>query len=249
MHPYLLENWNRKNVYPHMGFQEIYGGKDMTETDTVRWAISDEADYKEIIHYYENKTGENLFVFNVTLQNHGSYVGEWDNFEETVDLSHLGDFPEAEEYLSLIELSDRALEQLIGYFSQVEEPTLICVFGDHLPVIEQGYYDKLFGKTLYELTGEENLGRYETPFLIWANYDLEESQDEMVSANFLRARIKACSGLEMTDMDRFLSYVSEQYPVITPYGIIDKDGNYYNDLENELLNEYQIVCYHMRKGQ
>ena len=41
----------------------------------------------------------------------------------------------ANQYLSLIHESDKALEYLISYFEECEEPTLIVMFGDHYPTL------------------------------------------------------------------------------------------------------------------
>ncbi len=49
----------------------------------------------------------------------------------------------AEEYLTLIEESDRALEELLQYFEQEEEPVVVCMFGDHYPKIEEELYEAL----------------------------------------------------------------------------------------------------------
>ena len=53
----------------------------------MRWMLSDYADFQKIIELYENKEEDNLFIFNVPMQNHGGYEGTWDNFANTVDLS------------------------------------------------------------------------------------------------------------------------------------------------------------------
>lgn len=44
-----------------------------------------------------------------------------------------GKYPKVDQYLSLIKKSDTALQELIEYYSQVDEPTIICIFGDHQP--------------------------------------------------------------------------------------------------------------------
>ena len=81
------------------------------------------SDFQKIIELYENKEEDNLFIFNVTMQNHGGYEGTWDNFANTVDLSAQGDFPQAEQYFSLIKETDAAFKELIDYFEKVDEPT------------------------------------------------------------------------------------------------------------------------------
>ena len=48
-------------------------------------------------------------------------------------------FVGAEEYLTLVEESDKALEELLQYFEQEEEPVVVCVFGNHYPKVEERF--------------------------------------------------------------------------------------------------------------
>lgn len=48
------------------------------------------------------------------------------------------------------------------------------MFGDHQANIETEFYEYLYGKSLNELDIDEIQKRYTTPFVIWANYDIEE---------------------------------------------------------------------------
>ena len=59
-----------------------------------------------------------------------------------------GIYPKANRYLSLVKRSDEAFQELVDYFSNVSEPTILCMFGDHLPSIEDGFYEELFGTSL-----------------------------------------------------------------------------------------------------
>ena len=60
------------------------------------------------------------------MQNHSGYDTEYFNEDAIRILGHEGEFPNAEEYLTLICESDAAIPVLIDYFSQVEEPTVIA---------------------------------------------------------------------------------------------------------------------------
>lgn len=78
IHPYLSTSWNRTNVYRFFGFEAQYYQDDFAaDASRVRDYISDSASYKKIFELYENKRENTpLFVFNVTMQNHGGY--DWD---------------------------------------------------------------------------------------------------------------------------------------------------------------------------
>lgn len=93
----------------------------------------------------ENKENpeDRLFLFNVTMQNHGGYEETHDNFNQEVWLTGEleGKFPKTDQYLSLMKESDEALEYLISYFEECEEPTMIVLFGDHQPSVEDEFFD------------------------------------------------------------------------------------------------------------
>ena len=133
LHPYLATSWNRQQVYERLGFdRQLYETDFSDDAARLRGYISDSADYRKIIELYEAKpAGEPLFVFNVTMQNHGGYGPSDDPaFEERIRLTgaYEGKYPQVDQYLSLVRYSDEAVEQLVAYFSQVDEPTAIIFF-------------------------------------------------------------------------------------------------------------------------
>lgn len=131
MHPMNGSGWNRKNVYTSFGFDEQIYLDDYTNRDTFRGMVTDSSNYKEVIERYEEAKKENdhVFIFNVTMQNHGGYASGVDT---TVHLTNTtGSYPTVEEYLTVAKMSDDALKELITYFSQKEDPVVICMFGDH----------------------------------------------------------------------------------------------------------------------
>lgn len=82
-------------------------------------------------------------------------------------------YPDVNQYLSLIHESDKALEYLISYFEQVDEPVEIVFFGDHQPSLSSSFYPYLNGKGLSGLTLDELEDLYTIPFFIWTNYESE----------------------------------------------------------------------------
>ncbi len=138
MHPYQSSSWNRVAVYEHMGFeQQLYEPDFAEDAERVRYNISDSEDYRKIIELYENKPeGQPLFLFNVTMQNHGGYDDvAYPDFEKRIWLTgeYEGKYPEVDVYLSLLKYSDEAVQELIEYFSQQDEPTAIVFFGFRRP--------------------------------------------------------------------------------------------------------------------
>ena len=128
MHPYYATGWSRNMVYPDMGFDEMHFIEDFDQTKIMRKYVTDQEFYEKIIERYESKaSNEDLFIMSISMQNHGGYTENYDNF--TGDIRLLGmDYPDVDQYLSLLHESDAALEYLIHYFENVEEPVEIVFF-------------------------------------------------------------------------------------------------------------------------
>ena len=96
------ENWNRVECYQNMGFDEFLDQDNYEGSEELRNYVSDQADYQKLIQVVEAKENpeDKLFIFNVTMQNHGGYVGTYDNFEQEVWLTgeYEGKYPKTDQY-------------------------------------------------------------------------------------------------------------------------------------------------------
>ncbi|MGI5958792.1 MAG: LTA synthase family protein [Massiliimalia sp.] len=246
MHPYLGSAWQRDRVYPLLGFDEFWDFYSYEQPDMLRNLMSDEGDFQKLIQTYEEKEpGSDLMMFNVTIQNHGGFNDP--DYPVTIYPTDCqGQYPNTEQYLSLVKDTDEAFENLVTYFSQVDEPTIILMFGDHQPKIEDAFYEKLLGKPLDQLNQEETMKRYMTPYVLWANYDIPEAEMD-IGSQYLSTLLMDMAGVPLPDYNRFLKEMHETIPVFCRYGYYDQEGNLYSlEDENEyseLINNYQILQY------
>lgn len=251
LHPYRATSWNRQQVYERFGIEtQLYEDDFDDDAERVRSFISDSEDYRKVIEVFENKQPDApLFLFNVTMQNHGAYVpDDTDNFEQTIHLTgkYEGKYPEVDEYLSLVKRSDEAVKELIDYFSAVDEPTAIIFFGDHEPNVPSGFIDDLLGNTDAERSREQKQKKLSTPFFIWANYDIEEQQGVQISANYLTAFALDALGCATSGYDQLRLSVREQVPCINNYGYYMQDGSWFDSTTAEAcdaLSEYRMMQY------
>ena len=73
------------------------------------------------------------------------------------------DIANVEEYYNGMRETIEALEELIAYFEDYDEDTVIIFFGDHAPK---------FLKLIFDSEGKElERGFYRTPYMIWSNYE------------------------------------------------------------------------------
>lgn len=252
-HPYEKSCWNREAVYKNLGFDEFISKQEMEsllpedQQKYIRNYLSDSSDYQAVIRKFEQKGEERFFLFNVTIQNHGGYEYEGENYNPQIRLAEPSQqWQQAEQYLSLMKESDTALKELISYFEKVNEPTVILLFGDHQPGIEKEFYEALYGQKLDTLTQEQLLGRYKIPFIIWANYDIEERNAGLTSPNYLSQLLLETAGLPQGKFHTFLKAVSEEYPAVNMMGFYDKTGVWHKRENNfpSLLAQYNAYEYH-----
>lgn len=225
LHPFYKTGYSRYKVYPLMGFDKFYTSDNFSVfTDTVNYHITDSEDYKKLISLYENRTDKDkpFYLFNVTMQNHGSYDGS--TLETGDDVQIEGDlqsYSKAEQYLNMIKMSDNALKELVHYFEKVDEPTVIVFFGDHQPDLEEDFYNKLLHTDIQKLEGEELEKLYKVPFLIWANYDIKEENVKRTSNNYLSTYLAEVAGIKKTGYLEYLTKLREEIPAINAIGYWD----------------------------
>ena len=249
MHPYYSSGWNRIPVYRNLGFDSWMFQEDFVNQEYMRGYITDQCDFENVIAQYESKElGEPLFIFNVTMQNHSGYDLPWTNLDRDVWLTgeHAG-FQTVNQYLSLIYQTDQAFQYLIEYFEQVEEPTMILMFGDHQPQVATNYYTDALGEGELDVATAQR--KQMVPFLIWANYDIPEADGIEISLNYLSTLLIKTANLPMTGYQKFLDQLSEQLPVINTVGIRDSEGTWSEDgtalspAAQQALLEYQQILY------
>lgn len=254
IHPGERSAWSRDKAYPSLGFDKFISLSDLTVPRKAEHGLtSDAASYRQVIEEFEqgDETAPQ-FIFNVTIQNHGGYEVE-DYPAEIRVRGHEGEFPQAEQYLTLIKHSDEALQDLIEYFEGQDEPVVIIFFGDHWPNLEEEFTDELLGADSDNLSLEDAMREYEVPFFIWANYPLKGEHIERISLNYLSGLLLRAAGIPGTDYTRFLENLRGDMPVITAEGMIDSAGKVYasgaNTPFDEELKKYDILEYNNVFGE
>lgn len=242
MHPELASNWNRDRVYRYLGFDHSLWGEDFPGAEKLHHGVTDLETYKKVEELYESRQpGEKLFIFDLTIQNHGDYS------QSDVELSTKAlnvSSEEADIYLSLIRNSDEAFRQLVAYFEKEREPVLICMFGDHQPKLDNSFYEDVYAQTPGLEERDKRLNMFKTPFLIWANYDIPEQDGLDIGMSYLGTLLLDTAGIQGSPFFAFLRQYMEEYPVITVNGYRNRAGNCYDwSGENSGLLEYRILQY------
>ena len=249
-HPYLSSGWNRTSVYDWMGFDTQYYEEDVVDREDIRQYVSDSCDYRQLYRWTEETEGPTL-LFNVTMQNHSGYSQGWNNLERSVKVvgQEAGSQTVTTQFFSLMRESDKAIEELVEYYSASDERTMIVFFGDHQPSLGNEFYEELYGKPLDGRTTEEVLQQYEVPFFIWANYDIPEEENVYISSNYLSVLVRELAGLPLSGYDTLLQQLMTVLPVSTTVGFVTADGFVTDKAEDlpadvqALYGDYRLMAY------
>lgn len=239
MHPYTGISWNRKKVYGYMGFDSFVTIDEMSvEYEKVGAMISDQCNFEEVINLYENRDrSKPFFMFNVTIQNHSPYGGQAPDDISVIRVgnSNADNLYELQQYLNLMKLTDQAFQELIQYFEEIQEPTIICMFGDHQPILSDAFYDRVFeGRDLTE-TDKKSL-MYTTPYVIWTNYGRQMPEYGDLNASHIGAVLCEIAGVELPSYYRFILRSREEVPAFH----IFSDVVYQ---KNTVLDQYRCLQY------
>lgn len=248
IHPYNGKFWNRYVAYPRLGFDAFIDQYRMSYQEKCGY-ISDDSLTKEIIKQFEEKKeGSPFFCFSVSVANHIAILNgeEKENAPDQIKVTYddaLGYGPNkkrwVQEYVSGIEKSGEALQELTDYLKTQDEPTIVVFFGDHAPSYA---LDQLAaGKK------DTNLA-YSTPYLIWGNYDwMTEKEAQNVSASYLSTYLIQLLDMPYTSQNYYNIAMRNAYPVETRYMIKNGKGQFYDQFTPEEQKDYYDHALDLKK--
>ena len=248
IHPEYKGNWTRTRVYESFGFDTFLSIDDFENPERIRSSVSDQASFEKVIEVYERDDGPQ-FIFNVTMQNHGGYdVNEMAGLNRIALKEEWRGYTDVETYLTLIRESDQAICNLIEYFSNVDRPVILCIFGDHQPGVNGLWIEEVMGKETSQISFEEQQSKYCVPYMIWANFECAAPSEILdTSSNYLGALLLEQAGIVQTDYTAYLLQMREQVPIINAYGYQTADAVWHSFEEEtqvtEWVENYKMVQY------
>lgn len=202
--------YDRDKVYPNMGFMTFQSIEYMNNFEKTSYGwCKDEILTEEILKALDSDTEhEQKFVWAVSVQGHGKYPSEP---LEDVELSiymERGTFTDErtsmiEYYTNMISEMDAFIGDLISKLEERGEPTVLIMYGDHLPSLE--------------FTNEETaLGDvYTTEYVVWDNIGLEKQPYIKLESNLLSAYVTNLLDIHVGTINRFNQSYSMDKPDYT----------------------------------
>lgn len=247
IHPLQAVNWRRNAVYSYLGFDTFLSIEDMDEKNAehVRQYISDGYTYDLVMDILKADSEIPDFIFDITVQNHSGYTYNKKDFEEEVQVIGY-DSSEVNQYLTLVKKSDEYLGELIKELQEFEEPTILVFFGDHYPRVPEEFLNWINEENVNPSL-ETLLKKYSVPFLIWANFDIEEENNVLTSLNYLGCKTLEIAKMKLSGYDEYLLELSKSIPAMNTVGYLDAQGEYYYLTEenqySKVLQEYWLLEY------
>ena len=242
------DNWfyNRNKVYEKLGFDKFISKEFFNNPEYKGQYIRDTELIKMILTEIQ-ATAKPDFIFALSMQAHGPYPSE-EYPDNTINISCNTLSPSSKailsNYVNTVHDVDKSLAQLIQGLEQIEEPTLVIFFGDHLPLLGEDY---IVYKEAGFISGDNSYRDYENlhsvPFVIWDNFSTVKEYYR-ISSNYLSVltlKFAQKAGGPLTD---FLSGLLSEDMAVIP------GPNYWNQekILPDLLESYKLLQYDLMFG-
>lgn len=219
VHNYEGNFYNRDTVFPNLGFDNYVPMEYMDKPTNESWEYPEDVLNIKPIEKIINDNQKPQFIYNITVESHGGYsASDYENYTVDGNISK-DEKNELQCLLGKLNGVDEYIGELINFVKQSGEPTVVAMFGDHLPSLKVINEDETVLK-------EDD--KYLADFFIWDNMNLQKEEGITMEANELTTYIL-----------KNLNMVSGIMP--TFHEAYKNDENYNKDFE---LLQYDMLFGH-----
>ncbi|WP_066055767.1 LTA synthase family protein [Robertmurraya korlensis] len=253
IHPYNRVFYKRNRVYNTFGIDLFLDQETMQNKGrTPGGVISDESLTYELLESIKNEENP-LFIHAVSMQNHMPYnLGAYEKNE--IQVSGLKEESNTllEVYTEGIRRTDESLQLLVNELEEIGEPTIVVFWGDHLPVLgaNLGIYKE--AKFDDEDQKVNDVKYYETPLLIYSNFDVPSKELDTVSPFFFGPIVYEMAGMEKPPFYNLLDQIRNEFFAIKGDIKLKEDRQFVTELTKEqeqLLEDYRLIAYDLLLGK
>ncbi len=162
--------YGRNKVFSNLGFDTFTSVEYMNNItlNPNGWA-KDDVMVDEILKTLEDDQKKPDFTFGITVQSHGKYNDVKPDSKDPVKVYNAPDGKEASYryYVNEINEVDRMIGDLVNALDKRKKPTVLVLYGDHLPSLDLSDEDLSDGSL------------YETQYIIWNNYGMKEKDQDL----------------------------------------------------------------------
>jgi len=162
--------YGRNKVFSNLGFDSFTSVEYMNNItlNPNGWA-KDDVMVDEILKTLDDNKNKSDFTFGITVQSHGKYNDVKTDSKDPVKVYNAptGKEESYEYYVNEIDEVDQMIGKLVYALGKWEKPTVLVLYGDHLPSLDLSNEDL------------EDGSLYETQYIIWNNYGLKEKDQDL----------------------------------------------------------------------
>ena len=162
--------YGRNKVFSNLGFDSFTSVEYMNNItlNPNGWA-KDDVMVDEILKTLDDNKNKSDFTFGITVQSHGKYNDVKTDSKDPVKVykAPTGKEESYEYYVNEIDEVDQMIGKLVYALGKREKPTVLVLYGDHLPSLDLSNEDL------------EDGSLYETQYIIWNNYGLKEKDQDL----------------------------------------------------------------------
>jgi len=217
--PWSPDSYKSGYVYDLFGIDEKIYGKDMKDAYIKGDYVSDEYLTDYIINELKEDNLESKFLFVATGQNHmPCSANRYDNYDINVVSSKFN-----EENTNLLRCyaqgvydADKQLNRLYEEIQKLDEPTIVVLYGDHLPYIvnreaKNIYFNFNYFKEANNL--DYAIRTHTTPAVMLSNYGVDFGDISFMDSSYLGAYVLNRLDLEISDYFKYIYYNATTIPV------------------------------------
>lgn len=164
--------YNRNIVFPHLGFDTFTSVEYMNNVSKTpkNWA-RDNVLISQMMDALNSTPGQD-YIYTISVQGHGSYPTEKviEDPEITVTEAPTEELKwQYEYYVNQLYEMDQFVADFLDVMKKFDEDTVVVMYGDHLPALENISDDVLkYGRSSYQ-----------TDYFMWANFPFEKQDEDL----------------------------------------------------------------------
>lgn len=245
-----FKNWyyGRNELYRWIGFEKFVSMEFLNNPNYIGPFMDDRVLMKQALAELNQTKGPD-FLNVVTVVSHGPYTDK--RYEKLPELTS-SNMTESSKYIlnlytNLLKELDDSVRTLIEGVKKTGEPTMVVIYGDHLPFLgennavyrEAGYFNG-------DLSNHDQYKKmYQTPLLVWDNFnDSSPKEDLRMTPNFLGSYILAHAKKEMSPIFKVNRDVYNQGITVIPR----RDFYEIEGVKEGALHNFQLLQYDALNG-
>ncbi len=212
--------------YSNLGFDSFTAQEHMYNLNhTPRgWAKDDVLD--DVMIERMKQTEGRDYITTITVQGHGRYPKNYTHTLTDLTCEFGGKYADDEEkriawtyYINMIHETDNMLRSLIYKLNQLDEPTVVFMYGDHLPSLN------------LEASDLQDITLYQTEWAMWDNFGLEKQDKDLMAyqaSTYIFNRLDLKGGLMQQFHNKYMNS-SDHEDYMDKFEMLEYDTLYGED--------------------